>query len=67
MPKEVRSIIECLNTDTGERRELLRLEGRYEAPFFRGAEEMLFNGGGRIYRYFLFAGQCGLYRGRSER
>lgn len=57
MSKEVRSIIECLNTDTGERRELLRLEGRYEAPFFRGAEEMLFNGGGRIYRYFLSNGK----------
>ena len=50
------SIIECLDTKTGETKELLRLEGRFEAPFFRGAEEMFYNGGGAIYRHNLTTG-----------
>ena len=53
MEKKIVSIIELLDTHTGKTKEVLRVNGRVEAPFFRGSEELYYNGGGLIYRYSL--------------
>jgi Tol biopolymer transport system component len=53
MEKKMVSIIELLDTQTGKTNEILRTNGRIEAPFFRGCEELYYNGGGLIYRYSL--------------
>ena len=53
MEKKIVSVIELLDTKTGQTEEILRTDGRIEAPFFLRDEEMLYNGGGLIYRYSL--------------
>lgn len=57
MKTRITRIFTLIDTQTCACRDLLRLEGRYEAPFFRSAEEVLFNGGGSIYRYFPATGE----------
>lgn len=53
----MRSILELLDTKSGLTRELLRLDHRIEAPFFRGENEVLFNANGHIFRLFLDSGR----------
>lgn len=57
MPNQTISILELLDTVTGETKELGRFDYLIEAPFFRGNDELLFNAGGRIYRMWMQSGE----------
>lgn len=51
------SILELLDTQTGEVRELKRFDYLIEAPFFRGSKELFFNAGGHIFRLMTDSGE----------
>lgn len=50
------SILELLDTVTGETTELKRFDHLIEAPFFKSETELLYNTGGRIYCLHLDSG-----------
>ncbi len=57
MPTKTISILELLDTVTGETREIKRFDYLIEAPFFRGEKELFFNAGGHIFRMRLGSGE----------
>ena len=51
------SILELFDTETGQRREILRTDEHINAPFFRSDNELCYNAGGLIYRIQLDSGE----------
>lgn len=57
MEKKIVSILEQLDTKTGEVQTIKRFDRHIEAPFFRGEGELLFNSNGRIFRFWMNSGE----------
>lgn len=51
------SILELIDTLTGETKEIRRFDYLIEAPFFRSENELFFNSGGHIYRLWMESGE----------
>lgn len=51
------SILELLDVQTGQTRELSRFDYLIEAPFFRGENELFFNADGRIFHLWMHSGE----------